>query len=234
MEEKKINLEAVATINQQSEVPQTERNSSNMFWSLSRNGISYFLMSCFGLLLLCLLISIIIVTSTSIEVMYSKSSTPKPVYSSCAGIAESSPLSASGYYVIQSSNGSLFQVYCEMGTMCGGGRRGWTRALGPNQYTSVTIGTANSCVSIKHFANQGVNYSRLCGQIIGFYSHNGICAGMNSGASIDESYVHGLSITHGTPRRHIWTLAMVLYMCVNDTLYNLPQFVGKDYVKKTM
>ena len=55
--------------------------------------------------------------------------TPEPVPSSCADIIESSPLSVSGYYVVRSSSGSLVQVYCNMGVVCGGNRRGWMRLV---------------------------------------------------------------------------------------------------------
>ena len=51
-------------------------------------------------------------------------------------------------------------------------------------------------------------YSRVCGRVIGyqfksldaFYRH---C----SGGMIDEPYVDGVSVTYGTPRKHIWTYA---------------------------
>ena len=51
-------------------------------------------------------------------------------------------------------------------------------------------------------------YSRVCGRVIGyqfktpdaFYRH---C----SGRMIDEPYVDGVSVTYGTPRKHIWTYA---------------------------
>ena len=47
--------------------------------------------------------------------------------SSCKSIRDSNPSAPSGFYQINSTNGSLVQVYCDMeGTSCGG-EGGWTR-----------------------------------------------------------------------------------------------------------
>ena len=58
--------------------------------------------------------------------------------------------------------------------------------------------------------------------------------------SIDSSYVDGVSVTHGSPRQHIWSFAVGLSRTVNYPLYNCPcsqypgpgpdaPFVGNDY-----
>ena len=55
----------------------------------------------------------------------------------------------------------------------------------------------------------------------------------------NANYVDGVSITHGSPRKHIWTLAGGLSQDVNYSTYNCPcaqypgpsppSFVGNDY-----
>ena len=59
--------------------------------------------------------------------------------------------------------------------------------------------------------------------------------------TIDDAYVDGLSITHGNPRKHLWTLAVGTYelsthleaRCPLDLdAYNIsriPEFVGNNY-----
>ena len=50
-----------------------------------------------------------------------------PLHSSCKSILDDYPSAPSGYYNINSTNGSAVQVYCDMeGTHCGG-EGGWTR-----------------------------------------------------------------------------------------------------------
>ena len=93
---------------------------------------------------------------------------------------------------------------------------------------------------------EGVQYSRVCGQIIGYqqetpdafypYYHHGQ-------TTIDSYYVEGISLTHGSsPRKHIWTFAVALHEynthsssvcpCTNTRNTNpsaVPPFVGHDY-----
>ncbi len=200
-------------------------------FSLAKNGIFYILLLGFGIFLLSLLIAILAVT-------VSKST--KPVYSSCADIAESSPSSVSGFYVIQSSNGSHIQVYCEMGPVCGRGRRGWTRVTHQENFNMMTLRT-NSCETYSSFVNFGMNYSHICVQLqssmyynIQFitglhYDYSRQCAPFYPEVSIDEPYVHGISITHGYPRQHILSLSNGCEN-VDDDEYIIPEFLGHDYV----
>ena len=52
-----------------------------------------------------------------------------------------------------------------------------------------------------------IQYSRVCGKIIG-YQHNNLVAFFYGSRGIDGEYVHGVSLTHGqNPRKHIWTFA---------------------------
>ena len=55
----------------------------------------------------------------------------------------------------------------------------------------------------------GVQYQQVCGRVRGyqFASPDGFIAFLCSSCNIDKPYVDGVSITHGSPRKHIWTYA---------------------------
>ena len=57
------------------------------------------------------------------------------------------------------------------------------------------------------FSTSGISYSQVCGRVIGYqYGHTDAIQ-EHSSYTIDVYYVDGISITHGSPRQHIWTLA---------------------------
>ena len=89
-------------------------------------------------------------------------------------------------------------------------------------------------------------YSRVCGRVIGYQI--GSTDAFGSWArdrTIDSYYVYGVSVTHGTPRNHIWTLASGISEgahatqgwdcpCSNSSHPNNnnvppPSFVGNNY-----
>ena len=87
-------------------------------------------------------------------------------------------------------------------------------------------------------------YSQVCGRAIAYrWGHNVGFWGYNSGGhNIDGQYVDGLSLTHGSPRTHIWTFASGLFNgtsgdsfsqhrcpCDPGNTYGSPPFVGNDY-----
>ena len=101
------------------------------------------------------------------------------------------------------------------------------------------------CSSV-FFPVLGVQYSRVCGKIIGYQdgSPDAFSPYIDGGqTTIDSYYVDGISLTHGTsPRKHIWTFAAALHeyhsspngVCpCTDTRYSpppaVPDFVGHDY-----
>ena len=59
------------------------------------------------------------------------------------------------------------------------------------------------------------------------------------GGSIDTSYVDGVSITHGSPRKHVWTFAVGIVRdykpaccicpCAQSRSSSKPSFVGNDF-----
>ena len=51
-------------------------------------------------------------------------------------------------------------------------------------------------------------YNRVCGRVIGYQIGSMDAFGGGArGQTIDSYYVYGVSVTHGAPRNHIWTLA---------------------------
>ena len=168
---------------------------------------------------------------------------------------------SSGYYWTWASNGSAVRVYCDMTRSCGNITGGWTRVAELNMTNSshqcpsgltlrtesdcniracVTASTVD-CVSIP--IDIPYSYSRVCGRVIAYqvgatnaFHHQG-----SSSATINNTYVDGVSLTHGNPREHIWTFAAGLREtmamnaestcpCTGNTgATPPPSFVGSDY-----
>ena len=94
------------------------------------------------------------------------------------------------------------------------------------------------------FAVQSVKYSKVCGKVIGYgyISLDAFSAYYyNRALTLEGNYVDGVSITHGHPRRHIWTFAGTWdeigghpssCPCTEtDTTYTgaVPPFLGNNY-----
>ena len=81
-----------------------------------------------------------------------------------------------------------------------------------------------SCSSVQ-FSPDGYEYTHVCGRIIGyqFASTDGVQNNI-----LNNPYVDGVSITHGTPRQHIWTLSGSHWdgRCCSSTP---PSFVQQNY-----
>ena len=138
---------------------------------------------------------------------------------SCAALPPSSP---SGYYWVRASNGSAVRVYCDMTRSCGGVTGGWMRVAeldmtnsshqcpsGLRQRTDSNLRTCErdsdspGCSSVT-FSSATLEYSRVCGKIIAYQVGTTDAFGTND---INTYYVDGVSLTHGTPRQHIWSFA---------------------------
>jgi len=186
--------------------------------------------------------------------------TPDNPASSCQGIATQHPLASSGYYWVNSSNGTAVHVYCDMERHCCGSQGGWMRVAYLNMTDPthhcptgfrLTSHSKRLCERVTRpgctgltFVVQNVKYSKVCGKVIGYqygspdafwpYYHN-------RALTVDGNYVDGVSITHGHPRRHIWTFAAAVdevytngYVCPctkTDATYTgvVPPFLGNDY-----
>ena len=81
------------------------------------------------------------------------------------------------------------------------------------------------------FYSTGHSYSRVCGRVIGYqFGHTD---SFHSFLTIDQPYVEGVSITHGSPQSHIWTLAADIRENFNGCPckggWSPPSFVGTNY-----
>ena len=149
----------------------------------------------------------------------------------------------SGQYIVKV--GSLYHfVYCDMKLECGG-EKGWMRIADvtnggscPNGWKNITSPVAActapsrkaGCYSV-HFSTHNIPYSRVCGMVVGYHkgSPDAFACHYYSARSIYGQYVDGVSITYGTPRRHIWTYAIGHTDKAQDDLGNCPcsQYPGK-------
>ena len=154
---------------------------------------------------------------------------------SCKEIKERQPLSPSGVYVL-SNFSATYITYCNMDELCGSGG-GWTRLAFLNMsdatqncpsgfrlYQSGGVRACgrpkklNSfCVSVQ-FPSNGISYSQICGRVTG-YQFSSVDAFHPIINDINSVYVDGVSITRGSPRQHVWTLANGL----TDSYNNYPQ-----------
>ena len=97
------------------------------------------------------------------------------------------------------------------------------------------------------FPTQGTQYSQVCGRVIGYEVEAPQASRhFNDGRPriIDGPYVDGVSLTHGSPRQHIWTFAGAIdesttnptsiCTCTYPSRPNLPpDFVGNNYFCET-
>ena len=62
-------------------------------------------------------------------------------------------------------------------------------------------------------------YNKVCGQVVGYQRGSTDAFAGEHSELIDQSYVDGVSVTHGTPRKHIWTFAS----SISETTFYLDQ-----------
>ena len=131
---------------------------------------------------------------------------------SCLDIYQNNPNSrgVSGQYIVKIGENLCF-VYCDMILECGG-EKGWMKIADvsnggscPNGWSRITSPVAactapsnNAGCYSAHFTTYNIPYSRVS-------STDGFKAQHHSSGSINGPYVDGVSITYGTPRKHIWT-----------------------------
>ena len=184
--------------------------------------------------------------------------------SSCHEIKSKNPSSGSGTYSLKVGH-DYVSVYCEMDVLCNSAG-GWTRIAYlnmenksdscPDSLKLRSKGTQRACgrklpgegaCDSVFYSTKGVCYSEVCGRVYGYqygspdaYAVHGGNTGIQT--RIDAAYIDGVSITHGTPRKHIWSLIggltevassglnSVICPCASgNTQPKLPSFVGNDY-----
>ena len=66
----------------------------------------------------------------------------------------------------------------------------------------------------------GMKYNKVCGQAVGY--QKGSPDSFQPPDDINSYYVDGMSITYGSPRKHIWTYAVGISDDYNYPSYNCP------------
>ena len=100
--------------------------------------------------------------------------------------------------------------------------------------------TRPSCEGLTY--STGEQYDQVCGKIIGYQLSTPDAFQLKLAHSIDSYYIDGVSVTHGSPRQHIWSFACGLdegntifpestCPCVTGSTVgnNIPSFVGQNY-----
>ena len=103
--------------------------------------------------------------------------------------------------------------------------------------------TGPSCDGVT-YSTGSEQYDQVCGRIIG-YQIGSPTSFRGSSLSINNLYVDGISVTHGSPRQHIWTFAAGVdeqttrscctCPCIAGSTNgnNIPTFVGQNYFCET-
>ena len=183
----------------------------------------------------------------------------------CEEIKKNWPSSASGYYTIKGQ-----RVYCNMEELCGSGGWTRLAYLNMTESTENcpsgfklyqsggvkscgrATSSVGSCVSVQ-FPSNGISYSQVCGRVVGYqykstdavypgdYTSQGYGSVITqSHNDINSYYVDGVSITHGSPRQHVWTLMAGVSPAGNSRAdcpcspgspqkSTLQSFIGNDY-----
>lgn len=118
---------------------------------------------------------------------------------------------------------------------------GWELTTQPRR-TCRSVRTSDSLVcDSATFPVSGGDYTRVCGRIIAY--QYGTTRGLSAynydvANTTDSAYVDGISLTHGSPKQHIWTFAsgasefyQSLDVCPCDSTFAIttPPFVNDDY-----
>ena len=175
---------------------------------------------------------------------------------SCADIYDKNPAShgKSGYYVIETDH--VHTVYCDMELECSGHKGGWMKIADydtskgdgcPSGWKKIKANGLDLCRSPNdnagchstNFHVHKVRYNKICGRVKGYQKGSPGAFRKIENPSIDNEYVEGISITLGTPRKHVWTYGVGLSNDYNYANVNCPcakysgpsppTFVGNHY-----
>ena len=185
---------------------------------------------------------------------------PSSLLHSCEEIKTQFPNSPSDYYTIIDGTGHARHVYCQMEQVCGSSS-GWTRVAYLNMSDPTEecpsgfrlysqngvracgrpVTSGGSCQSVR-FPSYSISYSQVCGRVYGYQkgSTDAFWRGGNSNINANGNYVDGISITNGSPRKHVWTYAsggqenflsvpVVECPCSTGSGQRPPSAVGNDY-----
>ena len=181
----------------------------------------------------------------------------------CEAIVRNHPQSLDGWYWVRdSSDNSTKRVYCYTieHPSCGEGvwmRIGFfdmTQAFSecPSPLQMFLQNNKKycrrqypGCTSV-YFDSLSQQYTEVCGMVEG-YQYGHMDAFSTSLTSINSAHLDGISITHGSPRQHIWSYAVgeVAYSSLFSprsdvcpctrygTTATVPSFIGSDYYCST-
>lgn len=163
---------------------------------------------------------------------------------SCSQIKKAYPKSKTGYYLITLGRYKRVKLHCYMGKpLCNDSSHEWRKIAYHNVYEqgcphgflmhekggykacgrTITNSNAVNCLARPPpfcqsiiFPVQGIEYTQICGQVIGYTDGN---TGAFYNNHQDLPYVDGISITLGGLREHIWTYAAG-YLEVPQTIYD--------------
>ena len=181
----------------------------------------------------------------------------KNSFLSCMDALTNYPNTTSGYYKIDQPDGSTASVYCDMEGVNCDGEGGWVRVaylnmsdpteVCPTGFRLYEVNDTRACgrqsgpgCQSVEFPTYNISYSQVCGRVNGYQkgSTDALAINLND---IDQTYVDGISITTGYPRRHIWTFISALQEnsfnsdgqqecpCAPNSPVTTPWFVGNDY-----
>ena len=183
---------------------------------------------------------------------------PSSLLHSCEEIKTQFPNSPSDYYTIIDGTGHARHVYCQMEQVCGSSS-GWTRVAYLNMSDPTEecpsgfrlynqnrvracgrpVTSGGSCLSVR-FPSYSISYSQACGRVYG-YQKGSPDAFYTSSSNLNNIYVDGISISRGSPRKHLWTYVAGLQEnilhgignndcpCSTGSRQQPPSAVGNDY-----
>jgi len=173
---------------------------------------------------------------------------------SCEDIYQKNPMSRerSGNYIIETDH--IHTVYCDMELECSGHKGGWMKIVDydtskgddcPSGWKKIKANGLHLCRSPNdnagchstHFQVKQVSYNKICGRVKGYQKGSPGAFRKIENPSIDNEYVEGISITLGTPRKHVWSYGVgyssgrhhANVNCPCNSGPNPPAFVGDHY-----
>ena len=112
----------------------------------------------------------------------------------------------------------------------------WVKSSNSGVNFCIPATTSAGCYSV-NYSTYGMSYQKVCGRASAY--QKGSPDGFAGAGSIEGRYADGISITHGSPRQHIWTCVVGLTDSGSFTAYNCPcavhggpnppTFVGSHY-----
>ena len=113
----------------------------------------------------------------------------------------------------------------------------WQEITTPHRVCGRRSTSRGSCEGLT-YTTGSEQYDQVCGRIIGYQSASPALF-TGAGQSIDTFYLDGVSVTYGSPRKHIWSFGggvdevSSIYACPcvtgSTTASRIPSFVGQNY-----